>query len=241
MKIDLSADLGEGEPVSRTRALLRRLSSANIACGGHAGDLTSMRKCVEMAAALGVRIGAHPGAPSRLAFGRGELRIEPSELAVLLVQQVGGMQAVVRACGAELHHVKLHGSLYHLAESDPAHARAYLATVREYFPGLVVYGLSGGNVAKGAKRFEVPFWEEGFIDRGYLSNGQLVDRSRPGALLDAERAIEQGRMLIEQGRVKAVDGARIPVSVRTLCVHSDSLDATKIVAAIRRMLDAVSG
>src|SRR5688500_18309234 len=118
MRFDLNCDLGEGEPRARTEALMRVITSANVACGGHAGDLASMERCVALAKKFKVRLGAHPGTADRAGFGRGELKITPAELELLLLQQVGTLERIARAHGVKLHHIKLHGALYHATERD---------------------------------------------------------------------------------------------------------------------------
>jgi len=237
MKIDLSADLGEGESAARTRSLMKRLSSANIACGGHAGDLATMSRCVRLALENRVRIGAHPGDWARKSFGRGTVSMEPGTFSLLLIHQVGGLAAVARAHGAQLHHVKLHGTLYHLTESEARLRTAYIKTMQQWFPQLVIFCRANGTVQRAAEKAGLTVWPEAFADRRYTASGHLVDRALPGALLDPDRAIEQARSILSFGRVEAIDGACISLAPRTLCVHSDTLDSTRIAARIRKLID----
>lgn len=144
----LNADLGEGEPVARTRALMRLIDLANIACGGHAGSVTSMERTVRLAREHSVAIGAHPGVAAD--FGRGALALDGDRLEALLLQQISALAAVCKACGAKLHHVKLHGALYHAVENSEDLARRYVAFVRAWFPRLVLVGFAGGRVVRRA-------------------------------------------------------------------------------------------
>jgi len=235
--IDLSADLGEGEAPARTRSLMRYLTSANIACGGHAGELKSMSRCVRLAVQENVRIGAHPGDWSRQSFGRGPVSLGAEELSLLLVHQIAALQAIANLEGAQLHHVKLHGTLYHLTEQDAPVRNSYIRTIRDYFPDLVIFCRSNGKVQLAAERAGLTVWPEAFADRGYMPDGNLVDRALPGALLDSERALEQARSILCGGRVEARDGAKIAIQAKTLCVHSDSLDSAKIARRIRNLIN----
>src|SRR5436309_15056078 len=134
VKIDFNCDLGEGEPVARTRALMRWITSANVACGGHAGDLQTMERCVRLARQFKVRLGAHPGPWSRTDLGRGVVRVTPGELELLLIHQVSALDTVARRKGMTLHHIKLHGALYHATETNETLARRYVATVKRWWP-----------------------------------------------------------------------------------------------------------
>src|ERR1041385_2748764 len=151
MKLDLNCDLGEGEPLARTRALMRWITSANIACGGHAGDVKSMEACVRLAKQFGVRVGAHPGPWDRDDFGRGSVRMTPDELELLLLQQVGALERMARAHRVPLHHIKLHGALYHLSETDSALGRRYLECVGRWWPSAKIYARAGGAIKQRAR------------------------------------------------------------------------------------------
>lgn len=231
-------DLGEGEPESRTRALLEWVDSANIACGGHAGDDLSMRRCLELTRALAVRAGAHPGIPDRSGFGRGPVgQVGPGQLATWVEEQVTRLQAVARMVGTRLRHVKLHGTLYHLAETEPALAREYLAVVRRLDPALGVMGRCGGVVAIEGRRLGMEVWEEGFLDRGYRDDGTLVPRGEPGALVvELEEVVERLRALPRGEGWRSVQGRRVYLVPGTLCVHGDGPRALEILEAARREL-----
>jgi UPF0271 protein len=236
-QLDLNCDLGEGEAPARTRALMRIVSSANIACGGHAGDLASMRRCVRLARDHGAQLGAHPGIPDRDGFGRADARPSTLDLSAWLLQQVGTLAEIARQMNAPLHHIKLHGALYHASEADIALARTYIQTVKHHFPGVIIYARSGGRVARLARRAGIEVWEEIFVDRAYLSNGQLQARGEPGALLS--RANEVTRRLqrwLRDGGLDTVDGGTVKLRARTLCVHGDSPAALALAKAARTVL-----
>jgi Uncharacterized proteins, homologs of lactam utilization protein B len=219
MRFDLNCDLGEGEPRARTEALMRVITSANVACGGHAGDLASMERCVALAKKYDVRLGAHPGAMDRVGFGRGELRITPANLELLLLQQVGALAQIADAHGVKLHHVKLHGALYHATERDKGLAKTYVAIVRRWWPDAVVYALAGGTVAKLAKQM---VWGEAFLDRNYLDTGTLVPRSESNALLKNVREARERAEQLMRRTVVSVGGRVIHVNARTICIHGDT-------------------
>jgi UPF0271 protein len=225
MAIELSCDLGEGEPPTRTRALLRQVQAANIACAGHAGDLASMTLCLRLCRAFGVRAGAHPGFPSREDKGRGEARLNAGELRVLLLHQIGGLAVVARHEEVPLAHVKLHGTLYHATDHSPDLARAYLETMRDYFPGLIVVARLGGGVHALARRMRLPVCPEAFADRRYRPDGTLVPRGEPGAILrELEDVRGQVIALREQGLAK------------TLCLHGDEPNSPLLARRIRLWL-----
>ena len=233
---DLNCDLGEGEPWVRTRALLRQVTSANVACGGHAGDALTMERVVVEAKALGVRLGAHPGVPG--AFGRGEVTLSPQQLQTLVLQQVGALDLLARRHGSRLHHIKLHGALYHAVESDNALGRAYVEAVARWFPKVTIYSRAGGLVLTLAHKAGITAWAEGFIDRAYRADGQLVPRNQDGALLTRTREItERLREWRQTGGWKSLEGPWIAVPAQTLCLHGDTPGAVALARAIRRAID----
>jgi len=233
MRFDLNCDLGEGEPRARTEALMRVITSANVACGGHAGDIASMERCVALVKKYEVRLGAHPGAADRAGFGRGESRITPAELELLLMQQVGTLERIAHARGVKLHHIKLHGALYHATEADKRLATAYIEIVRRWWPRVVVYAFAGGTVAKVPKSM---VWREGFLDRNYLDNGTLVPRSESNALLKNVQEIRQRLKELAGRTVTSVRGKVIRIRARTVCVHGDTPRAVEF-ARLARGLD----
>jgi 5-oxoprolinase (ATP-hydrolysing) subunit A len=226
MRFDINCDLGEGEPRARTEALMRLITSANVACGGHAGDLDSMQRCVALARRHGVKLGAHPGTWDRQSFGRAESRITAAELELLLLQQVGALERVAKDERVRLHHIKLHGALHHAAERDEQLARAYVEIVARRWPRVVVYALAEGTVARVA-RGRVKIWQEAFLDRNYLEDGSLVPRAARGALLREANEVRARLTGLSNGVVKSVTGKVIPVRARTLCIHADGEMATR--------------
>lgn len=233
---DLNCDLGEGEPWTRTRALLRQVTSANVACGGHAGDALTMERVVVEAKALGVRLGAHPGVAG--AFGRGEATLSPGELQTLVLQQVGALDLLARRQGSRLHHIKLHGALYHAVENDDALGRAYVETVARWFPQVTIYSRAGGLVLTLAHKAGITAWAEGFIDRAYRADGQLVPRNQDGALLTRTQDISKRlREWRQTGGWKSLDGTWVAVPAQTLCLHGDTPGAVALARAIHRAME----
>lgn len=234
--LDLNCDLGEGEHPDRTRDLMRQITSANVACGGHAGDAASMAHCVRLASEFGVRLGAHPGPASRGDFGRSAIQPTAQQLIDWLTEQAGALQQIANTQGIALHHIKLHGALYHAAESDPALAEAYADTVRRHFPGVKIYSRSGGLVARTARAAGVEVMEELFADRAYLPDGQLVPRSAEGAVLrDPAQVTARLQRWLLSGEMETVDGGSVRLAGQTLCVHGDTEGATALIRAIREL------
>ena len=222
--IDLNADMGEG--AGADEALLGLVSSANVACGMHAGDPSVMRRTVRAARASGVAIGAHPGFPDREHFGRREMRMAPSEIENWVLFQVAALAGIAAAEGARLAHVKPHGALYNMAAKDTVMADAIAAAIVQIDPSLVMVGLPASALEHAAARAGLRFAAEGFADRAYEPDGSLVARSQPGALITDPAAAAEGALaLARAGRV------------RTLCIHGDTPDAAAIGAAVRRALD----
>jgi 5-oxoprolinase (ATP-hydrolysing) subunit A len=216
---------------------MRRITSANAACGGHAGDLRSMQLCVRLAGRNRVRLGAHPGVSTRRALGRGFVTIRADELELLLLQQVGVLHRMANSEGVKLHHIKLHGGLYHATERDRKLARAYLEAVRRWWPGVVVYALAGGTVAGLADHAGVEVWAEGFLDRGYCDDGSLVPRGRTGAVLSRRADIlSRIRLLLERSAVASATGKLLRLQVRTICIHGDTPKAVGLAGLAGRLL-----
>jgi UPF0271 protein len=237
MKLDLNCDLGEGESPAHTRALMRWITSANVACGGHAGDLKTMEACVRAAKQYQVRLGAHPGPWSRTDFGRGPVAVSPDELELLLLQQVGALERLARAQGQPLHHIKLHGALYHATERHTALAQRYVGVVGQWWPSVKIYALAQGQVARLAKRPRLEVWEEAFVDRAYRDDGSLLPRSEPNAMLTTVNQItKRVTTLLANHEVTTVSGQRRHLSPRTLCLHSDTPRAASLAKSVARLL-----
>ncbi|MFK7695584.1 LamB/YcsF family protein [Paenibacillus sp. HJGM_3] len=228
--VDLNADVGEGFGVYRLGAdeeLLRLVTSANIACGFHAGDPATMRDTVRLCLRHGVAIGAHPGLPDRVGFGRRAMAISPQEAYDLVVYQVGALQAFARVEGAEVRHVKPHGALYNMAAADAALAEAIAEAVHRLDPRLVLVGLAGSESIRAGERRGLRTAAEAFADRRYQPDGTLVPRSHPDALLhDPLEAVVQVRRLLRAG------------AAQTVCLHGDTQEALRFAREIRAALTA---
>jgi UPF0271 protein len=235
LHVDLNADLGEGAPDDA--GLLALVSSANIACGWHAGDARLMQRTIEAALARRVAIGAHPSYPDRENFGRTEMNLPLEEVRAGLIYQVGALQALVRAEGGRLHHVKPHGALYNQAARDPALADAVAGAVRAVDPGLALYGLAGSELLRAAERAGLRAVSEVFADRCYHADGSLVARSQPGALVDdVEQAVARTLRMVREGVVTAVSGETVPLRADTICLHGDGPHALAIARALHAAL-----
>ena len=235
MSIDLNADVGEG---CDDEALLPFLTSANVACGIHAGTPGLMDRTVALALARGIRVGAHPGYADRDNFGRIEIDLSPEDVENLVLYQVAALDGFVRSRGGRLAHVKAHGALYNRAARDLDLARAIARGVRRYRDDLVLVGLAGSRMLAAAEEIGLPSAGEAFADRRYLPNGSLMPRKQPGSVLtDPVEAAEQAVHIARDGFVTASDGSRLPVSARTLCLHGDTPGAPRIARSVREGLE----
>jgi UPF0271 protein len=224
--IDLSADLGEG--AAGEEAIWPLITSANVACGGHAGDEASMREAVRRAREHGVRLGAHPSYPDRANFGRKSLTMEPAALRASIAEQLDALRAIA----GELHHVKPHGALYNDAHRD----RALAEVVIEAIGSLAIVCSDTSAMAAAARAAGTPVIREAFADRRYEADGALVSRSIAGSLLTIEEAAAQAALLVNEGVVVARDGSRLPIGFETICIHADMEGAIERLHAIRRAL-----
>ena len=236
MSIDINADVGEGMDDGQ---LFPYVTSANVACGFHAGDPSTMDETVALALARGVRVGAHPGHADKANFGRIAVELPAEEVERLVLYQVAALDGFVRSRGARLSHVKPHGALYHQANEFPDFARAIVEAVRRFDSSLVLVGAPGSLLLTAAREAGLPVAGEGFADRRYRPDGTLVSRTEPGALLtDPEEAAEQAVHLARDGWVIASDGSRVPVSPDTICLHGDTPGAASIARRVRERLAA---
>jgi len=233
--MDINCDLGEGEPLARTRALLRQVTSANIACGGHAGTDQSMRRCLQLCRELGVRAGAHPGYADRENFGRVERVLSVGDFTTLIAQQLGALSRIAKAEGVKLSHIKLHGALYHAVEKSPALTRAYVGFLREYAPRLVVVALAGGALVQAARAAGLKAWGEVFAERGYTPEGRLIARTEVGALIEDLAAIRTRLVHWQQYGTFPNTAA---LDAQTICIHSDSPGAVSIAKLLARVFRA---
>lgn len=235
--IDLNVDLGEGG--SQDGPLIALASSANIACGGHAGDAAMMREAVAACVRAGVAVGAHPGYEDRENFGRIQLDVAPETAGDMVGRQVARMASIAAEAGVTLHHVKPHGALYTGADLDPALAGAVAAAVARVVPGCGFYVPPDGELAVAGHEAGLVVRAEGFVDRAYGADGRLVSRSEPGAVIDdVGQAVAQALGIVLHERVRTTTGAWLPLRAATLCVHGDGGRAVEILAAARRELAA---
>jgi len=228
--IDLSADLGEGAPDEPE--IWPLITSANVACGGHYGDIDSMTHAAQRARELGAKIGAHPSYPDRANFGRKSMVIDPLFLRVSLIEQIN----LLRDIAGQLHHVKPHGALYNDAHKDRALAEIVIDSIRAVDPATPIVCSDKSQMAAAARAAGTPVIREAFADRRYNPDGSLVARSEPGSLLTVDEAASQAAMLANEGAVIARDGSRIPIPFDTICVHADMEHAVERLRAIRKVL-----
>jgi 5-oxoprolinase (ATP-hydrolysing) subunit A len=236
MEIDLNADLGEG--CGSDEALLDLVSSANIACGWHAGGASAMRECVRWAVEKGVAIGAHPSFHDPENFGRKEMDIPASDIYAGVLYQLGALAAIARAEGGRIAHVKPHGALYNQAAKDRTIADAIVSAVHDFDASLLIFGLANSGLVDATRRAGMVAIEEVFADRGYRADGSLVPRKDPGALLDdAEAVLERTLGMAKEQRVQAVSGEWVPINAQTVCLHGDGAHALAFARRIRGALE----
>lgn len=232
MKIDLNADLGEG--CASDAELLTLISSANIACGFHAGDAQTMQASVREAVKNGVAIGAHPGFPDRENFGRTAMQLPPETVYAQTLYQIGALAAITHAEGGVMRHVKPHGMLYNQAAKEPQLADAIAKAVHACDPALILVGLAGSELIRAGKHYGLTTRQEVFADRGYQADGSLVPRSQPGALIeDEEQSLAQTLEMVQNGRVKSITGEWTPVEAQTVCLHGDGEHALAFARRLR--------
>lgn len=240
MKIDLNCDLGESfgaYTLGLDSEVIKHVTSANIACGFHASDPITMEKTVRLAAEAGVAIGAHPGFPDLIGFGRRNLAATPAEVKAYVKYQIGALSAFASAEGKALAHVKPHGAMYNMAAKDAALADAIAEAVKEAAPGAVLLALSGSEMIRAAKRIGIPCASEIFADRAYMPDGTLVPRSRADSMIrDEDEAIARVVRMARDGVVRACDGTDIAIDADSVCVHGDGEKALVFVERIRRAL-----
>jgi UPF0271 protein len=241
VRIDLNSDLGEAFgawPMGQDALLMPLISSANVACGFHAGDPATMRATVRLARAHGVAVGAHPGLPDLVGFGRREMQVRPAEVEDLVLYQIGALAAVAHAEGVTLQHVKAHGALYNMACRDEALAEAIAAAVAAFDPTLVLFGLPGSALLQAGLDAGLPVAAEAFADRAYLPDGSLAPRSQPGSVIhDVDTVVARAVTMVTESTAIATDGSRLAFEADTLCLHGDTPGAAALAAAIRRGLE----
>jgi len=238
-RIDLNCDVGESFGawhLGDDAAILDHVTSANVACGYHAGDPVTIEATVRLCKQRGVAVGAHPSYPDLAGFGRRSMRVEPADVEAMVLYQIGGLETIARANGVRLTHVKPHGALYNDAAGDRRLADAIVAAVRRV-GGLRLYVLSGSEMIDAARAAGVVWAAEGFCDRAYDADGRLRSRTKPGALItDPASAARQATDIAVRGRVSA-EGGDIALRADTLCVHGDTPGAAAIARAVRAALE----
>jgi UPF0271 protein len=237
-KVDLNCDMGESYGAWKMGAdaeVMPFISSANVACGFHAGDPATIRRTVRLAVDHNVAIGAHPSLPDIQGFGRRVMKITPQEMYDLVVYQAGAVEAFARVAGARLHHVKCHGALYNMAATDEALSEAMARAVKDLGSGVFLYCLSGSKSLEKAKNQNVKTCGEVFADRGYSDDGTLAPRDKPGGMIeDSAKSVKQALAMIEEGYVTSLGGKRVPVAADTLCLHGDQPGAVQFAVALRK-------
>lgn len=241
-QIDLNCDMGEGFGAYRIGAdaeVLSHITSANVACGFHAGDPATMRRTLELAAARGVAVGAHPGLPDLAGFGRRAMAISPEEAYDLIIYQVGALAGFAAAAGLRLQHVKPHGALYNMAAAQPELAAAIARAVRDVDAGLTLFGLARSHLVEAGRAAGLRTASEAFTDRNYLADGSLVPRGRGDALVtDAAEAALRAVRMVREGVVRTVDGTDLALGADTLCIHGDAPGAASFARELSAALRA---
>lgn len=240
--VDLNCDLGESFGafvVGQDDLILDHISSANIACGYHSGDHNVMAKTVNLALQKGVSIGAHPGLPDLLGFGRREIQTDPTDIYHFTVYQISALKGFCQINNIQMKHVKPHGALYNMAAKDPLVAAAIANAVLDIDPSLVLYGLSGSELIKAGMEIGLVVANEVFADRTYQSDGLLTSRAYDNALIhNTEEAIGQVLQMVKSSTVRTVDNSVIPIQADTICVHGDGPNALEFVEKLREILVA---
>lgn len=240
--VDINCDLGESFGAYRLGAdedILPHVTSANIACGFHAGDPSVMRKTVQLALRHGVRIGAHPGLQDLIGFGRREMNLSPQEAYDLVVYQIGALYGFIKSEGAAMQHVKPHGALYNMAANRADLSEAIAEAVYKVDPELILFGLAGSELVNAGKKIGLRTAQEVFADRTYQCDGSLTSRRQPDALItDDHQAVNQVIRMIKEKQVTSQQGVDVPIQADTICIHGDGTHALVFAHLIRQKLDA---
>ena len=242
MRIDLNSDLGESFgpwPMGQDAALMDSISSANVACGFHAGDPGAMRATIALAREKGVAIGAHPGFQDLVGFGRREMKATPAEVEDLVLYQVSALAGMASAQGVRLQHVKAHGALYNMACRDRALADAIAKAVAAFDRSLILFGLPGSELLRAGTAAGLPVAAEAFADRAYDPDGALTSRTKPGSVIhDTAKVVARAIKMVRDQQVIAVDGSTIALKADTMCLHGDTPGAASLAREIRRGLES---
>jgi len=240
-RIDLNTDSGESYGrwrLGNEEELFKYVTSANIACGFHAGDPLTIWRTVRLAKRMNVAVGAHPGFPDLMGFGRREMQVELEELKSYIVYQLGALGGFLRVEGLPMQHVKVHGALYNMAWVRRDYARAIAEAVAEFDRNLILVAPYGSEMARAGEELGLRVAWEAFIDRGYTSDGRLAPRGAPGAIItDVEEAVKRAVAIVDRGEITSVDGRVIEVRAHTLCIHGDTPNAVGLARAVRKRLE----
>ncbi len=241
-KVDMNSDLGESfgtYKLGMDAEILEFVSSANVACGFHAGDPVVMEDTVRIAKAAGTAVGAHPGYPDLMGFGRRNMVCTPKEAKAYVKYQLGALTAFAKAQGIPVQHCKPHGALYNMAAKDMALAAAIAEAIAEVDPNIILLGLANSLMITAGKEAGLRVASEVFADRAYQADGTLVPRKQPGAVIhDTELAIARTVRMVKEGCVTAITGEEVPLSADSICVHGDNPSALEFVKNIRARLEA---
>ena len=242
LTIDLNSDVGESfgpYSMGHDEELFPFITSANIACGFHAGDPSTIRKTLDLAARHGVSVGAHPGYPDRLHFGRVPIPYGADEVSDFILYQVGALQLMAERAGLQLQHVKLHGALYHAAAQDRMLAEKFLDAMVRLHNSYIIVGPPDSLLQREAEDRGLDYAPEGFADRGYSDQGKLLPRGTAGSLLtDPEKAAEQAVQIVRERHVTSTSGIKLDLKVMTLCIHGDTPGSPEIAQAVRKSLES---
>lgn len=240
MRVDLNSDLGESfgrYTLGMDSEIIPLITSANVACGFHASDPTVMHKTIEVAKAAGIRVGAHPGYPDLMGFGRRNMVVSDDEAYDYTLYQIGALDAFLKAQGMKLQHVKPHGAFYNMAAKDPAMSEDICKAIKDYDPELIVMAIPSGELYKAAKAMGLRAAAEVFADRAYEEDGTLVNRKKPGAMItDENEALNRVIRMVKEQKVTAITGKDIDITVDSICVHGDGVKALEFVRKLREGL-----
>ncbi|WP_136605098.1 5-oxoprolinase subunit PxpA [Paenibacillus dokdonensis] len=241
LRLDLNCDMGEsfGRYVLGTDAdMMNEITSANIACGFHAGDPSVMRKTVRLAVSKGIAVGAHPGLPDLAGFGRRRMDVSPEDVFDMVTYQIGALQAFVRQEGGNMRHVKAHGALYNMAAVDRTVAEAIAEAVYAIDPTLILFGLAGSEMIQAGRTTGLQTAQEVFADRTYQDDGTLTPRSMAGSLIEnPELAVKQVLQMVKEGCVTTVSGKKVAIEANTVCIHGDGTQALSFAQMLRAALN----
>ena len=240
--IDLNCDMGESfgaYTVGDDEAVMPSITSANVACGYHGGDPGVTRRTIGLARDAGVAVGAHPGFPDLMGFGRREMRMRPQDVEDMVLYQIGALAAIAKSEGVRLSHVKAHGALYNMAVTDEALAAAIARAAAAFDPALIFFALPGSELARAANAIGLQVALEGFADRAYEPDGSLASRRKPGSVIhDPEAVVARAVRMVKERTVVATDGSAVALEADTSCVHDDTPGSDALAARIRAGLEA---